>query len=312
MFYLFLLFVFARWLLLKLKPLRSYLWRNRSLPRYGRRKKSAQPNEIEPSPLYYHRQPKPEWVKKEVIRLKALMPKTGCRTISDVFNRRFKVKRNMTVGKTYVSDTIRKHQYEIQVLRKKMKHRRPRPLPRNLIWGIDLTGKTDAKGRLHNILGILEHKSRATLTLTAIKDKTTLALLRYLLDTVERYGKPKIIRTDNEHVFTSWLFQLGLWLLGIRHQRIELHCPWQNGRIERFFGTLKEKLNCWEVDSKDQLNNALHQFTFWYHHIRPHQYLDGKTPAEVWNGINIYTRTPKQEYWFEAWEGLLQGYYLRI
>ena len=35
---------------------------------------------------------------------------------------------------------------------------------------------------------------------------------------------------------------LALRLMGIRHQRIDPHCPWQNGRIERFFGTLKPHL----------------------------------------------------------------------
>jgi transposase InsO family protein len=307
------LFCLSQWLCSKLKSLRLYLWPDRPSPRYGRRKQQQDQNIADQTkPVYYHRQPKPEWVYKEVIRLKALMPDAGCRTIAAIFNRRFNIRKNMTVGKTYVSNTLRKHQYEIQVLRRKIKHRRPRSIPTNLIWGIDLTGKTDTQGNLLNILSVLEHNSRAALTLTAIKDKTTLTLLQCLLNTIDHFGKPKMIRTDNEAIFTSRLFQIVLWLLGIRHQRIELHCPWQNGRVERFFGTLKEKLNGWEVDSLKQLNHALSQFRFWYHHVRPHQHLNGKTPAEVWNGIDIYTREPDQEYWFEAWDGLLQGYYFRM
>ncbi len=34
-----------------------------------------------------HHPPKPEWVRKRVIRLKALMSRAGCRTITQVFNR---------------------------------------------------------------------------------------------------------------------------------------------------------------------------------------------------------------------------------
>src|SRR6266571_4414260 len=56
-----------------------------------------------------HAQPKPQWVRAEVIRLKALMPGAGCRTIAHVFNRRFAVSRQMTVGKTYVADTVRRN-----------------------------------------------------------------------------------------------------------------------------------------------------------------------------------------------------------
>ncbi|MBI3354920.1 MAG: transposase family protein [Nitrospirae bacterium] len=136
--------------------------------------------------------------------------------------------------------------------------------------------------------------------------------MRFLLDAVEYYGKPKALRTDNEPVFTSWLFKISLWLMGIRHQLIDKCCPWQNGRIERFFGTLKKKLNQWQVGSREQLNGALGQFRFWYNHVRPHQHLNGMTPAEVWNGRDIFARRPKQEYWFEAWDGLLTGIYLKV
>ena len=48
-----------------------------------------------------HRKSKPNWVKREIIRIKAHMPKAGCRLIADVFNRSFAVK-EMTVGKTFV------------------------------------------------------------------------------------------------------------------------------------------------------------------------------------------------------------------
>jgi len=69
-------------------------------------------------------------------------------------------------------------------------------------------------------------------------------------------------------------------------------------------------LNHWEVDSLVQLNAALPLFRFWYNHVRPHQYLDDKTPAEVWAGDDIFQRRSKKEYWFETWDGLLGGYYL--
>jgi len=191
-------------------------------------------------------QPKPGWVKREVIRLKALMPQAGCRTIAHTFNRMHQYK-GMSVGKSYVNETIKKHQYEIQILRRKIKHKRPKPLPLNLIWGIDMTGKTDSTGQLHNILGIIEHQSRCCLTLRSLSDKASITLLENLIAAIKLYGKPKLIRTDNEAVFTSRLFCLGLWVLGIKHQTTEVACPWQNGKVERFFGTLKQKLNQWEV-----------------------------------------------------------------
>lgn len=256
-------------------------------------------------------QAKPAWVVREIIRLKALMPDAGCRSIANIFNRRCAVSRKMTVSKTFVADTIRRHRYEIEIVRRKIKHRVPPSLPRNIVWGLDLTGKTDAAGDLHMTFGLIDHGSRALLNLVALPNKCSWTLLGYLFLAIGKYGKPRVLRTDNEACFTSRLFRAGLWLAGIRQQKSDPGCPWQNGRIERLFGTLKGKLDWLEVATFDALNIALGEFRFWYNQVRPHQNLGGRTPAEAWMGVNPFAATIKNEYWFEAWDGLLQGFYLR-
>jgi transposase InsO family protein len=106
-------------------------------------------------------------------------------------------------------------------------------------------------------------------------------MLGYLFLAIGKYGKPRAIRTDNEAYFTRRLFRGILTLINIHHQRSELHCPWQNGRIERLFGTLKQKLDQWEVAGFEALNLSLAEFRFFYNFVRPHQNLDGRTPAEA-------------------------------
>ncbi len=253
--------------------------------------------------------PKPPWVRDEVMVLKARLAYQGCRKIADTFNRLYAHK-GVTLGKTFVNEVIRTHQYEIQVLRRQMKNKPPRDFAHNNVWGIDLTGKTDNTGKTHSLFGLIEFRSRTCLSLTALKNKSSITLLRVLLDCVEAYGLPKMIRTDNEAVFTSQLFQLGLKILGIRHQRIQTAAPWQNGRIERFFGTLKNALDGWRVDSFGQLNEDLRVFRFWYNQVRPHQNLSGHTPAEVWHGRDVFKHGYREVQYFYQWEGLLTGYYL--
>jgi transposase InsO family protein len=260
---------------------------------------------------HHYSQHKPEWLKQEIIRIKARMPHAGCRTIADICNRRFAASRKVTVGKTYVHQVLQRHDYEIQIARRNFKHAIPKSVQRNLIWGIDLTGKTDINSKLHALFAILDHGSRALLHLQALHDKTSRTLIACINEVINTHGKPRIIRTDNEAIFTSRIFRRGLKLLGIRHQLTDPGCPWQNGRIERLFGTLKEKLDQWIVSGIEQLNVDLTAFVHWYNHIRPHQNLEGRTPAEAWNGIDPYTKPPKQEHWFEAWDGLLTGYHLR-
>jgi transposase InsO family protein len=209
-----------------------------SPPRSGRRFLAGD------APSRSRRPGKPAWVRREVIRLKALMREDGtCRAVAAVFNRRFAASHRMSVGKTFVADTLRRHHVEIVAARRAIRNARPRRVPRNLVWAADLTGKTILDARTQTVLGILEHASRAVLWLEALPRKSSWALLVRLAQAIRRYGKPRILRTDNEAVFTSRTFRLGLLLLGIRHQRIDAHCPWQNGRMERFFGTLKRKLD---------------------------------------------------------------------
>ncbi|MCP3962671.1 MAG: transposase family protein, partial [bacterium] len=126
-------------------------------------------------------------------------------------------------------------------------------------------------------------------------------LIREILDAVERFGKPKTLRTDNEAVFTSIAFRGALFLLGIKLQLTLPGAPWQNGRIERFFGTFKERLRQreWLLPTGPELQGDLDIFRFWYNHARTHQHLDGRTPAMAWTGQN---KPRKKARYFSAWE----------
>lgn len=263
------------------------------------------------APRFYRTRRKPDWVPPEIIRLKAMQPQLSCRDIEHLFNRMYAAKRNMTVGKTYVSEVIKRHAYEIADVRKRVRRRRLKPGPRNRTWGIDLTGKAVIGGWQYSIFGVIDHGTRFNLHLAALSNKRSSTLLFAVVKACLRHGRPKIIRTDNESVFTSHLFRLGLKLLRIKHEIIDLHCPWQNGRIERFFGTLKQKLDCWKVPNRKALNTSLAEFRFWYNRVRPHQSLYGRTPAEVWRGKDIYRRGPKAVLRYDAWDGLLSGIYLQ-
>lgn len=100
------------------------------------------------------------------------------------------------------------------------------------------------------------------------------------------------MRTDNEAVLVSRVFTFGLWLLGIRQQRIEPSCPGQNGRVERFIGTVKRELARESVADGNALDMELREIRTWYNHDRPHDHLQGRTPAEVWVGIDVFAAKP--------------------
>ncbi|MEE9338253.1 MAG: integrase core domain-containing protein [Methylococcaceae bacterium] len=191
-----------------------------------------------------------------------------------VFNQRHHKKE--TIGKTFVDYTIRKHRYEIQIERRKIKARPAHNIPFNKVWGMDITFVQEQP-----ILGIIEHHSRKA-SLIPLKQKTSIAILRRLLNILETTPKPQYIRTDNEICFNSKLIKFGLWLLGIKKQTTQKHCPWQNGRIERYFGTLKATLKNLPKQETSDIPYLMHSFEFWYNQIRTHQNLDNQTPESVY------------------------------
>jgi transposase InsO family protein len=231
----------------------------------------------------------------------------GCRKIADTFNHLY-AHRGETVGHSFVAMLVKSEAEKIVRLRREIKHRKPERSPRNLIWALDLTflpGEAEPRA----VFGLVDHGSRLCLSLRELRDRSTIGVLRLLLDAFETVGRPKALCTGNEPAFTSRLFRFALWLLGIRHQRTAPHCPWQNGRIERLFRTLKEQLLGWfdDVGGPADLGEDLAPVRAWYNHLRPHQHLDGLTPAMAWTGRTPTSRgTPCL---VSLWNGRLSGYF---
>jgi transposase InsO family protein len=246
--------------------------------------------------------PKPPWVIEEVLRLRALSGR-GCLKVAQMFNRRH-AGDGMSVGKSFVAKTIKTQAYRLLRMEREIHNSKPRKMPKNTIWGIDLTEvRLDGQGM--PVFGIIDHGTRACLTVQRIVDLSTIGILEVLFAAIKKFGKPKIIKSDNGSVFTSRLFGFVLMCLGIHHKRAEPFMPWQNGRIERFFGTFKEAIRQVTLPIA-ALPMALDEFRFFYNHVRPHTNIDGRTPAEAWSKI----RKPQTEpVWFEAWDGVLCGDY---
>lgn len=265
-----------------------------------------------PAPSVHSRR-KPEWVVHEVLRLKVLMGNTGCRTVAHTFNQ-LHGHRQLTVGKTYVAQCIRANQYALACLRAEMRAKRPADVVVNAVWAMDLTFYGDAQGEQQIALGVLDHGSRLVTGLHTLLNKRSWTLLGHLCLAIGRYGKPRRIRTDSEVIFTSFVFTTFLKLVGIGHQRIKTCAPWQNGRMERLFGTLKPLLRQLVIPTRAALQAALDEFTLFYNHVRPHQNLGGLTPAQKCNGlssVDLRQTPPKRSVLVQALDGLLVGYYTR-
>ncbi|HSY26686.1 MAG TPA: integrase core domain-containing protein [Burkholderiaceae bacterium] len=251
--------------------------------------------------------PKPPWVVEAVL---ALYVQFGTyRKAQEAFDR-LHAHTGMTVSVDTVYRWVQKHLSDMEVVRRETRNRFPVHTPANLRWCLDGTGKVDAQGINHVILGILDHGTRRILTLVRPTQANAENILAEVANAVSLFGKPSLIRTDNASIFHSAVFLAGMTAMGIRHEFIAPGKPWQN-RIERFFWTLKQKLNLVVPNDGAALDRLLAEFSCWYNVVRSHQHLHGLTPMEAWRGINPYATPPKSVHPCSAWDGLLRGLYIR-
>jgi transposase InsO family protein len=264
-------------------------------------------------------QRKPEWVRNELIRLAALS-RGSRRAVARLFNRLHGKRYGVTVSVSFTCDFLKRHALQVLRLRREMASRSPRAVPICHTWAMDLTFFTDDAKLTHASLGIIDHGSRALLCLRTLTIRNSWTLLGYLCIAIGHYGKPRKLRSDNEMVFNSWVFKTFLRLAGIQKQTTNVHSPWQNGRMERLFGTLKPVLDQLRIVGQAQLQSTLDEFRVFYNHCRPHLNLNSKTPAQVWHqqatkGKRKQTKRKvvgNENYepvFVQAFDGLLHGVY---
>jgi transposase InsO family protein len=257
-----------------------------------------------PAPSCCRNRKKPQWVIDKVLYLAAISG-YGAGKVAELFNQRYN-HHGDSVSKTFVYYQMKNQQYQIKVLRRNMKNTPPRTVAVNQTWGMDLTTVTLNKQQ-KLVLGIVDHGSRLSLKLQQLQSKHSAAIMLEVVQAIRQFGFPKFIRTDNEACFNSCWLKSCLKLLGIKKQTTAVASPWQNGRIERFFGTFKEKFR--QLDfSGCNLQTELDIYQAWYNSVRTHSNLGGLTPAEVWRGRQ--NKNTEEAQWVSAWHGVLCGYYV--
>jgi len=98
------------------------------------------------------------------------------------------------------------------------------------------------------------------------------------------------IRTDQGTEFINKKLKDLLMEYGIEHRKNTPYCPEENGKIERFHGTLNQKAFRYGFSpnqSLDQLQYKLNLFMHYYNYQKKHRGLgmDGKTPIERLNEL---------------------------
>jgi putative transposase len=177
----------------------------------------------------------------------------------------------------------------------------------NDVWTADFKGEFLLRGGRQDCypLTIADLCSRALLGCRALAGTASAPAQGAFRRVFQRYGLPRVMRTDNGVPFAhahalGGLSTLAVWWLhlGIRPERIAPGRPQQNGVHERMHRTLKAEATRPPAPTLDTQQRRFDRFRHEFNQERPHEGLGGATPASQYtaSGRPYPSRLPGFEY----------------
>lgn len=160
----------------------------------------------------------------------------------------------------------------------------------NQVWSYDFVEDRTETGRKLRILTIVDEFTRRCLEVEVEHRMNAKYVARTLLRLFEEHGAPRFIRSDNGPEFIARFLMNVMKIHGVEARHIEPGSPWQNGKNERFNGTLRDEcLNLETFHGRDHARALIRLFARDYNDRRPHSALGYQTPNEFdakWREVN--------------------------
>jgi putative transposase len=150
------------------------------------------------------------------------------------------------------------------------------------VWAYDFVHDACRDGRALKILTVEDEFTRECLTIEVERRMPASFVMRTLLKLIAQRGRrPQYVRSDNGPEFIAKGLMTMLAEQGVEVKHIEPGSPWQNGRNERFNGSLRDEcLNLETFEHRDQARAVCRLYARHYNQERPHSALGYRTPAE--------------------------------
>jgi putative transposase len=203
------------------------------------------------------------------------------------------LRRKRTVNRKRVHRLWKRAKLQVKrVTRPRARRERPPPLAAsypNHVWAYDFLQDQDMHGRTFYILTVMDEFTREGLAIAVAEATSAEWVIAVLSELVTRHGAPAYLRSDNGAEFVALAVQAWLARRQVRTLYIAPGCPWQNGKEERFNGTVRDEcLNLHLFASVVEARVRLEAFRHHYNTDRPHSRLDYRTPAafkKAWEAV---------------------------
>ena len=222
--------------------------------------------------------------REAVLALKRANPEYGTRRIRDVL-KRFEA---LPISET----EVRRMLHEANLLEPPAKTPRPEPGPRrferaepNQLWQSDIFTFLLRRHERIYLCAFMDDHSRFLVGWSMARHQKEFLVREALDKAIAKYGVPKEILTDNGRQYTVWRgttrFEEELRRQGIKHLKSRPQHPQTLGKVERFWKTLwDEFLSRTVFASYEDCQGRLALYIDGYNFQRPHQGLEGMTPAD--------------------------------
>jgi putative transposase len=223
--------------------------------------------------------------------MKEAQPTHGVQRISDILKRMFFMKAS--------HETVRRVLHEEALL-----PARSAPKPRmkrspggkaddeggsyvkgpNLMWQSDISVITWRKQSVY-LIGFIDDFSRFVTGFGLYMTQKADNVLEVFRRAVSEYKVPAEMLTDNGRQYTSWRgqaqFEKEMHRMEIRHIRSQPHHPQTQGKIERFWKTIKEEFFSRTLfEGFEDMRDRTKLWIQYYNFKRPHQGIGGLCPSD--------------------------------
>jgi len=243
-----------------------------------------------------------ETLEKEIIKTKLENPMFGLRKVKDFLHRFEGLKVSTgTIRKTLVDEKIPL----VEVVKKRRRSsdkirffERARPMQ---LWQTDITSYVLTRHSQRVYLTVfLDDNSRYIVAWSLELRQTGEFVMNCVLNGIQNFGKPEEILTDQGRQYFSWRgkseFQHLLDREGIKHVVARSHHPQTVGKCERLWETIGKEF--WTRARPQDLSEAKERLKYFidhYNHFRPHQGINGMTPADRFFGVESEIRKVLEE-----------------
>jgi putative transposase len=193
------------------------------------------------------------------------------------------VNRSEKVNQKRIRRLWRRSRLQVRrVVRKRMRRARPERLQAAYpghIWAYDFVEDALADGTPLRILTVMDEFTREGLALDVALTTSGERVLGVLTALFAQHGAPMHLRSDNGAEFVAIAVQSWLTQCGVQTLYIDPGKPWQNGKEERFNGTVRDEcLNLHVFTSLAETCIRLSAFRQHYNTERPHSQLGYLAP----------------------------------